>query len=112
MTKAQTCWLLLGIFCLAYFAMAQDTVWQGYDDACKKARKQRDYAEAEKQCLAALKEAKTFGTEDVRLATTLNSLATLYHARASTPRPSRSTCGRWPLWKRLWGQTTPTLPQR
>ena len=81
MTKAQTCWLLLGIFCLAYFAMAQDTVWQGYDDACKKARKQRDYAEAEKQCLAALKEAKTFGTEDVRLATTLNSLAMLYHAQ-------------------------------
>ena len=33
MTKAKTAWLLLGIVCLASFAMAQGTAWEKYMDA-------------------------------------------------------------------------------
>ncbi len=40
-----------------------------------------DYVEAEKLLLAALKEAEKFGEQDLRLATSLNNLATLYRSQ-------------------------------
>ncbi len=46
-----------------------------------KAYQQGNYPEAEKQLAAALKEAGGFGPQDPRLATSLNSLAELYHAQ-------------------------------
>ena len=78
MTKAKTGWLLLGILCLASFAVAQDTVWETYIDAGVEAHQRGHYAKAEKLFLATLKEAEKFGPEDPRLATSLNVLATLY----------------------------------
>ena len=45
---------------------------------------------------------KALGPEHPDVATSLNNLAVLYHTKASTPRPSRSTSGRWRSGKRPW----------
>ena len=59
-------------------ASAQDTLWERYYTAGRKAYRQGRNAEAEKQLLAALQEAEKFVPEDSRLVRNLNSLATLY----------------------------------
>ena len=56
MTKAKTGWLLLGILCLASFAVAQDTAWEKYTGAGQEAYEEGQYAEAEKEWVSALKE--------------------------------------------------------
>ena len=81
MTKAKTAWLLLGILCLASFAMAQDTAWQKYMKAGEEAYERGRYAEAEKLFLAALREAEKSGRQDPRLAASLNNLAEVYRAQ-------------------------------
>ena len=48
MTKAKTGWLLLGILCLASFAVVQDTAWEKLNGAGMEAYQQGRYAEAEK----------------------------------------------------------------
>ena len=60
------------------------------------------YAEAEplyKRSLA-IRE-KALGPDHPDVATALNNLAELYTTRAATPRPSRSTSGRWRSEKAL-----------
>ena len=81
MTKAKTGWLLLGILCLASFAVAQDTAWEKLNAAGMKAHQEGRYAAAEQHLTAALKQAEKFGEQDARLATSLNNLAELYHAQ-------------------------------
>ncbi len=81
MTKAKTGWLLLGILCLASFAVADDTAWAKYSEAGGKAYRSGQYAEAEKLLLVALKEAEKFGELDGRLIYSLNDLAELYRAQ-------------------------------
>ena len=82
MTRTRISWLLPGILCLAAFAVAQDNAWQKYIMAGNKAYRSGQYAKAEKQWVAALKEAEKFGQEDPRLATSLNNLAALYQAQS------------------------------
>lgn len=76
-------WLLvvLTVMLLATHASAQNTLWEKYNDAGKNAFQQGRYAETEKQFKAALKEAEQFGSEDPRLAATLNNLADVYRAQ-------------------------------
>ncbi len=72
---------LLGVLCLMLVseqASAQDTLWERYFTAGRKAYRQGRNDEAEKQLLAALQEAEKFVPEDPRLVRNLNSLATLY----------------------------------
>ena len=71
MTKAKTGWLLLGVFLLASYGVTQDTTWEKYMEAAMEAYQQGQYTEAEKQSLAALKEAEKFGPNDQRLAMTV-----------------------------------------
>ena len=78
MTKAKTSWLLLGILCLACFAVAQETAWEKYNRAGIEAARRGNYAEAEKQWSAALQEAEKFGPEDPRLAQSLGNLGVVY----------------------------------
>ncbi len=78
MMRAKTAWLLLGILSLASFAVAQDTAWEKYMKAAKAAFDQGQYAEAEKQLAAALKQAEKFGEQDPRLASSLNALGMVY----------------------------------
>jgi len=74
-------------------AFAQVEQWQSYIVAGTRAYQQDNYAEAERQWGSALKEAKRFGPQDPRLATSLNNLATLYHAQGKYAQAE-------PLYKR------------
>ncbi len=84
MTMTKTRWLLVGLVCLALWpahASAQGGQWNTLNAAGIEAYQRGDYAEAEKQWSAALKEAEGFGPQDPRLATSLNNLAELYRAQ-------------------------------
>ena len=76
---------LLGVLCVMLvsapfivWGQTGDPPWETYNQAGRDAYEQGNYAEAEKQWVAALQEAEKFGPEDSRLATSLNSLANLY----------------------------------
>src|SRR3989338_11022607 len=76
--------LCLGVLCVVWLstqAFAQDALWKGYLDSGKKAFEEGDYAKAQQQFVAALREAENFGPGDSRLASTLNNLAVLYHTQ-------------------------------
>jgi tetratricopeptide (TPR) repeat protein len=67
--------------CVLNHDTLQDTLWDSYIDEGSKAYSEQDFPEAEKQYVAALKEAEKFGAEDSRLITSLDSLASLYEAQ-------------------------------
>ncbi len=87
MTTTEQNWLLVGLVTIGgialwlMYAPDQGPKWESYITAAQQAYQQADYAEAEKQLEAALKEAEAFGPDDVRLATSLNNLALLYKAQ-------------------------------
>ena len=81
MRRVNIAWLLLGVLCLAPFAVAQNTEWQTHVNAGTEAYQRGQYVEAEKRFLAALEEAEKFGEQDPRLASSLNSLADIYQAK-------------------------------
>ena len=101
MTSTRTvCLLVLGVVCVASCTMAQDTAWEKYMKAGEEACQRAQYAEAEKQFLAALQEAEKFGPKDSRLATSLNNLALLYDAQGQYAQAE-------PLYRRalaIWEQ--------
>ncbi len=73
MTTTKLNWLLVrlvlfgGIAYWLMYAPNQGAKWESYISAALQAYQQADYAEAEKQLEAALKEAETFGPDDVQL---------------------------------------------
>ena len=81
-------WLLLGTACFAPGA-----TWEAHSDAGLEAYQQGDYAEAEKQWMAAVRKAEAFEPQDPRLATSLNNLAELYHTQGQYAQAE-------PLYKR------------
>ncbi len=84
MTIHKAKWLLVGLACLAFWpahAPAQYGQWNKLNAAGIEAHQRGDYAEAEKQWSAALKEAEGFGPQSPRLATSLSNLAALYNAQ-------------------------------
>ena len=77
-------YLLFGILCLVLLstqASAQEILWETHNEEGNHSYQQGKYAEAEKQFLAALREAEKFGSADRRLARSLTSLATLYRTQ-------------------------------
>ena len=81
---ADTRWWIVAILWVVLVspqASAQGTAWKSNSAGGVKAFQQGRYAEAEKLFLAALEEAKGFGPQDPRLATSLNNLAELYRAQ-------------------------------
>ncbi len=77
-------WLVGGLLCLALWlagCSTEETRWERLVADGETAFQAGRYAEAEKLCLAALKEAEEFGEQDPRLATSLNNLAVLYDAQ-------------------------------
>ena len=71
----------VGALCLVLLwtqILAEETKWKESMTAATQALQQRRYTQAEQLLLAALREAKDFGEQDSRLATTLNRLAELY----------------------------------
>ena len=61
-------------------AIVQSGLWKTYMNTAAEAYKQGRYADAEEPLKAALKEVQGLG-QDIRLGTTLNKLALLYHAQ-------------------------------
>ena len=80
-----TSWVVVGLACLAAaavgYAFLQRGPWETQLAAGEEAYQQGNYAEAERQWGSALEEAKRFGTQDPRLATTLNYLGLVYDAQ-------------------------------
>ncbi len=70
-------WLILGTAA----RVSQAATWETHDAAGQEAYQRGDYAEAEKQLTAAVKEAEEFARPDPRLARSLNNLALLYQAQ-------------------------------
>ena len=74
-------WILPGLLWLALsfpHALAGADEWQKYMDAAAEAFVAPDYAEAGKHYESAVKEAEVFGTDDPRLAESLNGLGVVY----------------------------------
>jgi tetratricopeptide (TPR) repeat protein len=69
------------LFYLSPCIFGQDTPWDLYIDEGNLAYSEQHFAEAEKQYLAAVKEAEKFGPQDSRLITSLDSLASVYEAQ-------------------------------
>jgi tetratricopeptide (TPR) repeat protein len=84
MRTGKTQGLLVGLLCLVLGTTCtapQDTAWDAHVAAAKKAFQQGDYAEAESQFRAALEKAEGFGSQNPRLAISLNNLASLYRVQ-------------------------------
>ncbi len=87
MTKKVTYGLLTGILVLLVLVLWQantqvpQETWERNYQVGIAAYRQGNYGEAVKQTEAALEAAKAFGPDDLRLANTLNILASLYHAQ-------------------------------
>ncbi len=75
-------WLLVVLLALVVLAGCKRTDWESNKTAGNKAYQEGKYTEAEKLYFAVLKEAEGFGSQDPRLATSLNNLALLYAAYA------------------------------
>ena len=107
MTAATTTrWLLAGLACLAPWpapGLAQGGTWESSIAAGQEAYQRADYAEADKQFLAALKQAEGFGPQDPRLATSLNGLAALTVRQGKSAEASRSIGARWRSGRRPCG---------
>lgn len=73
---------------------SDDTLWKQLDTAGSSAHAQGRYVEAEKLWLDGLKVAERFGTQDGRLAISLNNLAELYRSQGKYAEAE-------PLYKRV-----------
>ena len=103
MQPARYLLLLAPLWLWPALVIADEARWEQYIRAAQAAYHHGDYEEAVGQTKAALKEAKYFGAQDPRFATSLNNLAWLYHsygryAKAETlyersphPLPHRAT---------------------
>jgi CHAT domain-containing protein/Tfp pilus assembly protein PilF len=65
----------------ASYAFAGEAEWQAHDDAGTAAYQRGDYRTATTHFEASLREAESFGANDLRLATSLNNLAHMYAAQ-------------------------------
>ena len=117
MTTTKRKWLLVGLALIGgialwiMYAPNQGAKWESYITAGQQAYQQADYAEAEKQFEAALKEAEAFGPDEVRLATSLNELGLVYDAQGryaeAEPLYQRSMA----IWEKALGPDHPDVGQ-
>ena len=84
MALRKTRWMIAALLCLVVWpghGFAQDARWQSHMDAAVEAYVEGDYADARERFEAAVKAAEAFGSEDPRLATSLNGLAEVYRTQ-------------------------------
>ncbi len=112
MITHKTKWLLVGLVCLALWpahVSAQGGLWQTYIVAGFEAYQRGDYAEAETQLSAALKEAEGFGSQDPRLAASHGLLGEVYKAQGryadAEPLLKRSLV----IWEKAFGPEHPSV---
>jgi tetratricopeptide (TPR) repeat protein len=92
-------------------ARGQNTLWETHSRAGVEAYKAGRYPEAEKQFLAALEVAETFGPEDPRLATSLNNLAELYRAQGKLQEALPLYQRALAIWEKALGPNHPDVAQ-
>ena len=115
MTTTEQNWLLVGLVTIGgialwlMYAPDQGAKWESYITAAQQAYQQAEYAEAEKQLEAALKEAEAFGLDDVRLATSLNNLAALYHAQGKYAEAEPLYQRALAIWEKALGPDHPNV---
>ncbi len=87
MPNAGMRWALCGlaIALLPCVLVAQGNLWQEKNEAGNAAAQAGKYPSAEKLYLEAIKQAEAFGKTDLRLATSLANLATVYHLESKYP---------------------------
>ena len=116
MRLGPTRWLLVGSLCVVLWsiaaASAQVTRWETLTADAAKAYQKADYVEAEKLLLAALKEVKKFGEQNLRLATSLNNLATLYRAQGKDAQAEPLYPRALAIWKKTLRPEDPRCGHR
>ncbi|MCZ6448265.1 MAG: tetratricopeptide repeat protein, partial [Alphaproteobacteria bacterium] len=88
---------------------AQLSVWETYIAAGARAHQKGNYPEAEKQLKAALKEAKRYGPNDSRIATSLNDLALLYVTLGKYTEAERLHEQALTIWEKALGPDHPKV---
>jgi len=83
LTRGRWWWVTLACLVLGFVPACVPSVtsWSGHLSAGEEAAQQGHYADAEKQLVAALREAEGFGSHDVRLAVSLVTLGELYYVQ-------------------------------
>ncbi len=116
MRLGPTRWLLVGSLCIVLWsitaASAQVTRWETLTADAAKAYQKADYVEAEKLLLAALKEAEKFGEQDLRLATSLNNLTTLYRAQGKVTQAEPLYLRALAIWEKTLRPEDPRYGHR
>jgi tetratricopeptide (TPR) repeat protein len=90
-------------------APAQEAQWQTYLDDGTKAYQAGRYSEAEKLLKLALTEAERFGPSDLRLATSLNSLAVLHKAQGKYDQAEPLYKRALAIWEKALGPEHPDV---
>ena len=90
-------------------ATAQENLWETFIKAGMDAYRQGNYAEAEKQFIAAHEEAENFGSEDLRLATSLNNLAELYDNQGKYAKAEPLYQRSLTIWEKTLGPEHPNV---
>ncbi len=110
MTKTVTrCLVGLLSLLLATACDPRSAAWGTHIAAGKKAYEQGDYAEAEKQIKAAVKNAEGFEPEDPRVATTLDNLGELYRAQGQYAEAETFHKRALAIWEKALGPDHPDV---
>ncbi len=107
---------LVGVLCVMLVSalfigcgQTGDSPWESYNEAGNDAHEKGNYAEAEKQFLAALREAEKFGPEDPRLAASLNDLALLYYTQGKNAEAEPLYQRALAIWEKVLGPEHPDV---
>jgi len=85
--------------------------WVNYNAAGSRAFVQDRLEDAEKLYGAAIREAKAFGSQDLRLAASLNNLGVLYVKQQKFDNAADLYRGPWRYGNRCWAKNIPRLPK-
>ena len=98
--------LLAGVFSVLVLTLAcsRSNNWENYNLAGRDAYKRGDFAEAEKQWLAARASAEKLGSQDARLAATLSNLAEVYRAQGKYSESEELNRRALAIWEKDLGK--------
>jgi len=86
---------------------AQSPSWETHTDAGRRYLEEGRHAEAEKECLEAVRKAEEFGPKDSRLSVSLGNLAVVYRAQGRFAEGERLYNGPWKLTEARWAWSIP-----
>src|SRR5436309_7080287 len=101
--------MMLTVLLLALLSAAHAADWNTLMAEAAKLQTQGAFADAETKFQEALAQAELFGSNDRRLATTLNNLGTLYRGRGNYPLAERHYNRALAIWTEINGPVTTVL---